>query len=304
MVIAFSNGAAIANLALVNTTFAASRSNPCGTVATASVRLPGGLETRAAFDGGLCILGPRSRLAVAPDATGPQAASEDGRWWIGVMRLGEQAPTAPTGAGLRLFTVEGSILRVWLPPPGRRDGLSPFRADRRIHPDDLERGAEMPLMFSISLVVTIVLVLVSRAVVPGLPLRTRARAASPADLTILTLGVVGLLLHCGAMFFRDVVAGLPATAGYIATVTGPGIGGVALFVAPSLAVLIGLRGQLRVPVALLAAALLAVGVTMYGAFPLAAHLAAIFAGSALVALIVALLVSRPTGRRRSAPGEA
>ena len=159
----------------------------------------------------------------------------------------------------------------------------------------------MPLMFSVSLIVTVVLILVARAVVPGLPLRTRARAASGPDLAFLALGVIGLLLHCGAMFFRDVVAGLPGTAGYIATVTAPGFASVAFFVAPSLAVLIGLRHQRWVAVALLAAALLAVGVTMYGSFALATHLTAIFASTALLALILAALVTRP---QRSVPEQA
>ena len=119
------------------------------------------------------------------------------------------------------------------------------------------------------------------------------------DGALVGVGVVGLVFHCGAMFFRSRVAEIPGTAGAIRQIDAMGLGSQVWYVVAAGLVLIGLRRQVRrvgalgggVSVTLLAVALMGVGVTMYDGGALDLHLTAIFASVTILASIVALSVA-------------
>lgn len=157
----------------------------------------------------------------------------------------------------------------------------------------------MPVAFVIALVAIVLLLAVVRLTVPSLPLRPIAVSPTRWEAVAVLVGLVGLLLHCTAMFNRAVLAVVPGSSTYISAVNAMAAPSVLLYVVPAVLVLLGLRCQHRVAVTVLTAALLAVGVTMYDHGPVTVHLTAIFLSAVLLAATLALLVGRPRDPHRS-----
>ncbi len=147
--------------------------------------------------------------------------------------------------------------------------------------------------FSITLAVSALLILLARFVVPQLPVKSRAVRLSVPDTALVGVGVLGLLFHCTAMFSRGIYDGAPAVKPLVGLVNSMGVVSVVLFVVPAVLILIGLRRQQRGALAVLGLALVAVGVTMYVGAPLQLHLAAIFAATVVLAVLVSLFVLAP-----------
>lgn len=143
------------------------------------------------------------------------------------------------------------------------------------------------------LAVVVVLLLLTRLLVPGLPPKRLATRLTPGDLGLAAAGLAGLILHCAAMFFEPLVSVVPGSAPVITQINAMGPASVAWYAVPSLLLLAGLRRHNTAVAALLAAALLSVGVTMYNGAALWIHLAAIFAAVVVTAAILALLTRPP-----------
>jgi hypothetical protein len=159
----------------------------------------------------------------------------------------------------------------------------------------------VPQQLVIGLIAIGLVLAIARVALPALPLRMIASPVSRVQSLAVLLGLVGLLLHCGAMFDRAAVAVLPGSGGYIQIVNAMGGVSVVLYVIPAALLLIGLRRLHPAAVAALSVALVAVGVTMYDRGPLGVHLVAIFSTGVLLAAILALLVGSP---RRPIPGSS
>lgn len=143
------------------------------------------------------------------------------------------------------------------------------------------------------------ILLILRLVVPGLPVNRLARRLTRLDLALTLLGVLGLVLHCASMFFRPIVAALPGSDTVISQINSMGTASMVWFAVPALLVLVGLRRQHWAALVLLAASLLAVGLTMYNGTALFTHLDTIFAAGVMIAATLFLL-SQPPWRRASA----
>ena len=143
------------------------------------------------------------------------------------------------------------------------------------------------------LAVVVVLLLLTRLLVPGLPPKRLATRLTPGDLGLAAAGLAGLILHCAAMFFEPLVSVIPGSAPVITQINAMGPASVAWYAVPSLLLLAGLRRHNTAVAALLAAALLSVGVTMYNGAALWIHVAAVFAAVVVTAAILALLTRPP-----------
>lgn len=159
----------------------------------------------------------------------------------------------------------------------------------------------MPTPLVVTLLVVVVVLVALRLSVRALPLRRWSRPIRPVDLGLAALGVLGLVLHCGAMFFPAVLGIVPGSDGYAAVVNALGTGSVMLYVLPAVLTVVGLRSQHPVAVALLVIVLVAVGITMYDGGPLDQHLAAITAAVLVLAAIGTLLISPPARSSASTP---
>jgi hypothetical protein len=145
------------------------------------------------------------------------------------------------------------------------------------------------------LAVIVVLVLFTRLVVPGLPPKGLATRLTLGDLGLAVAGVAGLILHCAAMFFEPFVSVIPGSTAMITQINAMGLASVAWYAVPLLLLLAGLRRQKAAVTAVLAAALLSVGVTMYNGAALWIHLAAVLAAVVATPAIL-LLLTRPPWR--------
>ena len=154
----------------------------------------------------------------------------------------------------------------------------------------------MTAAFAVALAGVSVLILLARLVVPQLPLAGRSVRLSGVDAVLLLCGVVGLAFHCFAMFYRSLFDGIGPLGPLVDMVNAMNAASIILFVVPALLVLIGLRRQYRVALAVLALTLLVVGVTMYAGSPLNVHLGAIFVAVIALAGHVALFVIPPWQR--------
>jgi hypothetical protein len=150
------------------------------------------------------------------------------------------------------------------------------------------------------LAAAVAVLLVARLVRRRPLLGSRAHSLSVPE-AITAVGSLGLLVfHCAAMFAPDVVAALDVLDGpaAVASDLSDPVGQAAYWI-PAALLLVALR-RLWWPAPIgLAAALTAVGWTMYGGFTLDEHLAAIAVAVIGIAAVVAALVSSP-GRRREA----
>jgi len=151
------------------------------------------------------------------------------------------------------------------------------------------------------LAVVVVLLSLMRLLVPGLPPKRLATRLTPWDLGLAAAGLVGLTLHCASMFFEPLVSVIPGSAVVIVQINAMGPASVAWYAVPSLLLLAGLRRQKTAVLALLAAALLSVGVTMYNGAALWTHLTAISAAVVVTSAILALLTCPPRRFRRVEP---
>ncbi len=143
------------------------------------------------------------------------------------------------------------------------------------------------------LAVVVVLLSLMRLLVPGLPPKRLAAPLTPGDLGLAAAGLAGLTLHCASMFFGPLVSVIPGGAAVVIQINAMGPASVAWYAVPSLLLLAGLRRQKSAVVALLAAALLSVGVTMYNGAALWIHLTAVFAAVVVTSAILALLTRPP-----------
>ncbi len=143
------------------------------------------------------------------------------------------------------------------------------------------------------LTVVVVLVLASRYVLPFLPLSRWAAPMSVGDTVLFGSGVVGLALHCGAMFFPSSVRAVPGGHQVIRVVDPMGTTSILWFAVAAALVMVGLRRQHPVALAGAALSLAAVGYTMYDGGRLHTHLHAIFVAVVVLAVILATLVLPP-----------
>ncbi len=144
-----------------------------------------------------------------------------------------------------------------------------------------------------SLAVTLSVVLAARFVIGALPLRRIAVRVAVVDAAMIGVGVAGLVFHCGAMFFRRTAERLPGAHSAIRAINAMGTQSRLWYIVPALLVVIGLRRQYPLVLLVVAAALTAVGVTMYDHGSLRTHLTAIFITAVVLATVVSALVVPP-----------
>lgn len=144
--------------------------------------------------------------------------------------------------------------------------------------------------FIIFLLVVVVGIGAARWLVPGLPWRRFAAVLSPLNIALAVVGLLGLLLHCVAMFGGAWFAALPGMSGVASQITSAGLASVVWFVVPAVVLVFALRNQTPVVVGGIALTLLAVGLTMFIRVPFALHLVAIFAFVAAVTFVFSALV--------------
>jgi hypothetical protein len=147
--------------------------------------------------------------------------------------------------------------------------------------------------FSISLAVICALMAVARFALPQLPLAKASVRVSGAEVALLGVGILGLIFHCTAMFYRLLFGGIPAARPLVDAVNGMGAASVALYVVPAVLTLISLRHQHRIALTVMTLALISVGLTMYLGSPLRLHLASIFLAVVVFVGVLTLLVRGP-----------
>jgi hypothetical protein len=160
----------------------------------------------------------------------------------------------------------------------------------------------MSTEFVLALAGVVLGLVILRLKAPGLPFTRSARRLTPLGLTAVGVGALGLILHCTSMFFPQVVAAIPGTQGAISQINSMGAASMVWFAVPALLVLAGLRRQNLGALVLLAAALLAVGITMYNGSPASIHLATIFAAGIVLAATVLLFGIPPWQQNKTAAG--
>ncbi|MEO7059544.1 MAG: hypothetical protein ABI083_07495 [Lapillicoccus sp.] len=150
----------------------------------------------------------------------------------------------------------------------------------------------MPLPWTVALVAVVVVALTLRITLRQLPL-VAAKAISGPQAAALAVGVIGLVAHCGAMFFTGVVSSVPGSGPYVDAVNGMGTTSQILYAVPALLVVAGLWRVGRPALSVVVVLLVVVGVTMYDGGPLTVHLTAIL----LVVVALAMTVAGLVGRR-------
>lgn len=151
--------------------------------------------------------------------------------------------------------------------------------------------------YSITLAVVAVVILLARVALPQLPLRHAAARLTVGDSILVGLGVLGLVFHCAAMFYRGIFASVPGAGPIVDMVNAMGSGSIILFVVPALLLLAGLRHQHLVAFGAMAVALVAVGVTMYNGASLQVHLGAIFVSVVVLVGVLSFLAMFPWQNR-------
>jgi hypothetical protein len=154
--------------------------------------------------------------------------------------------------------------------------------------------------FLIGMTVAVAVLLGARLFLAVLPLRTLATPVSVTETILALAGLLGLVFHCGAMFFPALFDRIPLALTAIRQINQLGTVSIAWYVVAAALVLAGLRRQHPVAVVIVALALAAVGITMYDGGPLRAHLVAIYAAVVVLAGCGAFLILPPwrgtTGR--------
>lgn len=147
--------------------------------------------------------------------------------------------------------------------------------------------------YLISLAASFAIVLGARFVFASLPLRRVATPMTIGDAIFAVAGIVGLLFHCGAMFFRSAVSVLPGTHTLIHGIDAMGTFSIIWYVVAAALLLLGLRHQHPIMVVAMVLALTGVGTTMYDGASLQVHLASIFIFVVTLAGIAAIAVLPP-----------
>jgi len=142
--------------------------------------------------------------------------------------------------------------------------------------------------YVVTLLVVVAAAFTARLVLPILPVRRYVVRLSVPDATAVVVGSFALILHCGAMFFRAFTASWPGGASVIRIVDPMGTASITWFAVAAALIVVGLRRQPPLLVALVAASLAAVGFTMYDGGPLRTHLDVI---AVTVILFVVTLVT-------------
>lgn len=154
-------------------------------------------------------------------------------------------------------------------------------------------GGAVPGWFLVYFAALGVLSIVVRLLRPD-PRRDLRRVGSRIGALTLAVGSVGLGYHCAVMFYPAEFRGPLSLGGYATAVQRLQGWSVVAFVVPAVLVLAGLLHAPRWYPATVAAALIAVGVTMYAeGFSLDVHLATIFVVVTLLVLGVPMLLPRP-----------
>jgi len=139
----------------------------------------------------------------------------------------------------------------------------------------------------------VVVAVVARLVLPVLPVRAHAVRLSVPEMLAIAVGAFGLVLHCGAMFFRAAVATWPAGPSVIRVVDPMGTASITWYAVAAALIVLGLRRQQPVVVGIVAASLVAVGYTMYDGGPLRTHLDAIATAVVVLAASVTVFADPP-----------
>jgi len=105
------------------------------------------------------------------------------------------------------------------------------------------------------------------------------------------LALLALAFHCLVMFLPPLVPPIQAVQGLAGAIAELGVISQLAYWLPAVVLLVMLRGIGWPILVALAAALLAVGATMFWPFPLGIHLVTIFAATSLVIVIATQLVS-------------
>ena len=153
----------------------------------------------------------------------------------------------------------------------------------------------MSTSFVLGLITVVALVMCSRLLLRGLPLRSVAKRLSAGEAMVFGLGLVGLAFHCGSMFFTGLVLAIPGAQGPTEAVNALGTASMVSYVVPAVLVIAGLRRLHWSGVVSVSIALIAVGVTMYNGGPLDVHLATIFAAVVVFSVVVVALLLSPVG---------
>jgi hypothetical protein len=132
-----------------------------------------------------------------------------------------------------------------------------------------------------------------RVLVPALPWRTIATRIMVTDAALVVLGSLGLVFHCGAMFFPALFRHLPGAHTAIGRINAMGTTSIVWYAVAAALVVLGLRRHHPVVVGLVVLALAAVGVTMYDTGPLTTHLVAIFLSVVVLIGVVTALTLPP-----------
>jgi hypothetical protein len=128
--------------------------------------------------------------------------------------------------------------------------------------------------------------LLARLTVDALPLRAISYRPGRGEAIFAAGSVLALVVHCTAMFFPSQTEAVPGLAGVVGPIGELGLTSQLAYAVPAAILVAALRRSWRFAIAFLAAALTAVGVTMYWTFGLNVHLTAIaLAVTGLVALI-------------------
>ena len=142
---------------------------------------------------------------------------------------------------------------------------------------------------------------VARLSLAVLPVRRYVVRLSVPDSLAVVVGSVGLVLHCGAMFFRTSVASWPGGPSVIRVVDPMGTASITWYAIGAALIVFGLRRQH--PLLLLVGASLAVvGFTMYDGGALRTHLDAIAVAVVLLAVSVFGFTDPPWRRPSPVPG--
>ncbi len=124
----------------------------------------------------------------------------------------------------------------------------------------------------------------------GSTLESHAVRLAWPELSIGVLALLALAFHCLVMFLPPLVPPIQAVQGLAGAIAELGVISQLAYWLPAVVLLVMLRGIGWPILVALAAALLAVGATMFWPFPLGIHLVTIFAATSLVIVIATQLV--------------
>jgi hypothetical protein len=156
--------------------------------------------------------------------------------------------------------------------------------------------------YVVGLAIVVVVGVGLRVLVPALPWRAIATRITVTDAVLVVLGSLGLVFHCGAMFFSSLFRHIPGTHTVIGQINAMGTASILWYAVVAALVVLGLRRHHSVVVGLVVLALLAVGVTMYDTGPLTTHLVAIFLSMVVLVGVTTALTLPPLHQGTSRTG--